>query len=257
MELTWFAVAIAVVIAAVVLQHLRRQRRRSELHRWAVRNGLRYAANDPFATTSRPFALFQAGDGRKVENVVYGEVADFDVRIFDYCYFEETRDAEGHRRRAYRRFTCALARIPDVRCPRIEVSPETLATRAASFVGGRDLQFESDAFNRAFHVRAQVPRSAYALLDGRLMEWLLASGRRHRFEIVHDLLLVAGDRTDDVAELWELLSVLRGFRERVPSVVASLHPNHGAASPPLDRFAVPFLPEPADESGGIVPKWTL
>ena len=45
-------------------------------------------------------------------------------------------------------------------------------------VGLGDQDLESERFNRAFDVRASDRRFASALLDARMMEWLLAPGAR-------------------------------------------------------------------------------
>lgn len=244
-------VLVAVVVAAAaVAGHLLKERRRRAIAAWAARSGLRYAREDPFGTLALPLTLLREGDGQGVENVVWGEVGRLEARLFDFWYYEEHTDDEGRRSRSYRRFTCALTRLPDVWCPHLVAGPESFASRLKRVVGIRDIEFESEDFNDAFLVEARDAAFAYALLDARMMAWLLAAGRSLRFEVVGDLLLVAS-RQLDAARLWDLLHVARGFRDRVPSVVASLHPAGGDAT---DLAAT--SPHPS-RSRGVVPRWTL
>jgi hypothetical protein len=111
----------------------------------------------------------------------------------------------------------------DADSPRLMIEHENLLTSLAGALSFHDLQFESEAFNDAYHVRCEVPKFANAVLDARMMQWLLAHGSGYTFEAVGDRVLVAGPRIEP-AELLELLGVARGFTEHVPKVVSSLYP---------------------------------
>lgn len=256
----WVGFAI-VVVAVVWFQHVLKQRRRRAFRAFAAKAGLAFHPDDPFGTVHLPFALFDEGDGRGIENVCWGTAGDLEVRVFDYWYYDEHHDRDGTTTRSYRRFSCAVTALGAVRCLPTVIAPESLLTRLTDAIGFRDLQFESEDFNRAFQVSSSEDRFAYALVDPRMMEWLLAAGRGHRFEVAGDLVLVSTDRLDPT-RLWDLLASARGFRVAVPSVLADLYPArehelHGGLTDVVARLGVPRPGGPERDDGGILPKWTL
>lgn len=259
MDWVFWVVGLAIAVGAAAYRHVRGQRRRRELMAFASRAGLRYSHGDPFGTVGLGFRLFREGDGRGVENVCWGTTGGLEVRLFDYWYYERSRDDRGHEHRVHRYFSCVLIRIPGIYGPRLTIAPERALSRLADAVGFRDLQFESEDFNRAFQVEVTGDeRFAYALLDAGMIEWLPTAARGHRFETLGDLVLVSRSQVG-AAGLWDLLSVARGFRDRVPPVVADLYPAADHEGHP-DVTDVP-MPDPSDPAQGrddsIVPKWTL
>jgi hypothetical protein len=168
-----------------------------------------------------PFELFQRGDGRGVENVVYGDWQETHVIAFDYWYYVESSDGKTTSR-TYYRSDCVLVPV-DADCVRLQIGPETFASKVAGALSFHDQQFESEAFNDAFKVACDDARFATALIDARMMEWLLAHGTEYTFEAVGNRVLVAGPKIDPLA-LTALLRVARGFVQHVPKVVSSMYP---------------------------------
>ncbi|MBW3561569.1 MAG: hypothetical protein KY437_03650 [Actinobacteria bacterium] len=247
-----------IALGAAAYRYWRNERRRHEMQAFATRAGLRYAANDPFGTVQLGFRLFREGDGRGVDNVCWGTTGGFEVRLFDYWYYEQTRDDRGHTHRTYRYHSCTLFRIPGIYGPRLTVEPEGVFSRLKDAIGFRDLQFESEDFNRAFQITAAGDeRFAYAVLDAGMMDWLLNAGRQHRIETMGNVVLVSTSRVP-AAGLWSLLSVARGFRDRVPDVVSELYPAaEHQGHDDLTSMPTPVLPDLPSSDDSIVPKWTL
>jgi hypothetical protein len=216
----------AVVAAALAYyQYLAKQERQRAFAAFAATNGLRYFAHDPFDLLAEPFHLFRRGDGRGIENVLDGEWAGVPVRAFDYWYYEESTDSEGHRRKTYSRFDCAITPI-EATCVPLRISRESVFSRLADHVALRDLEFELEEFNRAFDVQCEDRKFANDFLDQRMMRWLLAAPGKPIFEVAHDRLLCAVKKVG-VEELPVLLHTIRRFREQVPKVVFSLYPRPG------------------------------
>jgi len=211
-----FGVVLAVALIAYLSYAMQRARRQGFL-RMATQLNLSYSRGDPLGLLGYPFTLFTKGDGRKLENVVYGTWQEADVTAFDFMYYEDS----GKSRTDYR-FDCVIVPI-DADSPRLLIEHENLLTSLAGALSFHDLQFESEAFNDAYHVRCEVARFANAMLDARMMQWLLANGSGYTFEAIGDRVLVAGPRIEP-AQLLELLGVARGFRQHVPKVVSSLYP---------------------------------
>ena len=212
----------ALIIGLVLyLSYQAKQRRRAGFIQMAHQLGLTYSSFDAFGLLGYPFALFQRGDGRGIENVVYGDWQETHVIAFDYWYYEETSDGKTTSR-TYYRFDCAIVPI-EADCERLEIGPETFFSRLAGALSFHDQQFESEAFNDAFKVSCSDPKFANDLIDGRMMQWLLANALGYAFESMGNRVLVAGPKIDPI-ELTTLLGVSRGFVQHVPKVVFALYP---------------------------------
>ncbi|MEP6758562.1 MAG: hypothetical protein ABJB55_05155 [Actinomycetota bacterium] len=217
-----FVGGLFLIVLFVYLTNASKKRRRTAFVQMAGQLNLSYSEQDPFGLLGYPFELLHKGDGRGVENVLHGAWQEVDVVAFDYWYYDESTDSNGSTSRTYRRFDCALVPMP-ADCPRLTIDRESLFTRLADALSFHDIQFESEAFNREFTVRCEVPKFANDLIDARMMQWLQASGSGHAYEAIGNRLLVAGPKIDPQA-FTELLGVARGFVQHVPKVVPSLYP---------------------------------
>ncbi len=211
----------AVVAGALYLTRLRERPRQEALRDEADRRGLTYSKEDPFGILDEPFALFRRTAGRygEVDNVLAGSWHGLEIRAFDYSY-SESEDRE-------RRISAAMAVIPGI-WPSLEIRAESLLTSAADVLGAPDIRFESEAFNRAFEVRSPDRRFASAVVDARMMEWLLGLSPPPGLEISGHWILAYGDEVRP----WEIdrvLGLLESFIGHVPQSVSSLYP---AAPPP-------------------------
>ena len=211
--------------AVAWFQYAARQRRRQAFAAFAATHALRYHQRDPFGLLSEPFHLFRKGDGRGIENVLDGEWSGIPIRAFDYWYYEESTDSEGHRRKSYYRFDCVLMPI-EAACSPLRIDRENLFTRIADHLAMRDIEFELEEFNRAFNVHCDDRKFANDFLDQRMMRWLLAAPGTPTFEVAYDRLLCSVKKCD-VEELAVMLHTAKGFREQVPAVVYSLYPRAG------------------------------
>jgi hypothetical protein len=216
-----FLLVGAIALVAAGLSLYLKQRRRQELGRMAQQLGLAFSPVDELGCVNLPFRLLALGDGRGVENVMWGTWQGMPVREFDYWYYDETTDAQGRRSRSYHRFSCAVTEI-EAACSPVAISRENLLTRLADAIGLDDLEFELEGFNRAFDVRAKDRRFAVALIDQRMMRFLLGTDPAFGFEVCARWLLCYSRRRRPT-ELVPLLGTLKGFRDHVPRVVYDLY----------------------------------
>ena len=215
---------IGLAVAAVAwFSYQAKLRRQRGLAAVAAGQGLDFSIQDPFGTLSEPFALLGRGDGRGVENVMWGFWQGLEVRAFDYWYYDESSDSEGRTSRSYHRFDCVLTLV-DARCPRLSISEETVLTRLADALTFHDIQFESEEFNKRFNVRGDDKRFASAFCDARMMDWLLQHADGFAFEVIGDRMLCWSKRLEP-AGIVGVLGTAKAFRERIPDVVSSLYPN--------------------------------
>ena len=198
-----------------------RDQRRKAFAVVAARLGFRYSPDDPFDLVSIPFALFSKGDGQGTENVLWGTHQGREIRVFDFWYFEESTDSEGHSSRTYNRFSCGLTSI-QARCPHLQLGPEGFLSRLADHVGFRDIEFESEEFNRRFQISSEDRKFAYALIDPRMMEWLLGA-EELGYEVLDTFVLCSTGRLKP-EEAPTLLTAIEEFCGHIPAVVSDLYP---------------------------------
>lgn len=222
----FFAMVVLVFGAAAWLawhRHQQKLRRREALQLLALTHGLTYSRVDPLGLEALPFAFLRRGDDRGIENVVHGTIDGRAVALFDLWVMHESTDSKGNRSRRYEHHTCATTTVPDAWWPAMTMKPETVLSRLGDTIGLRDLQFESDEFNRAWNVTCDDRRFAYAFVDARMMRWLLMVGDDHRFDVSGPHLLVATDQLD--VDAWPVLArVLDQFVDRIPAVARELYP---------------------------------
>ena len=240
-----------------------KRKRRQGFALMATQLGFEYSPQDPFGILAEPFALFEKGDGRGVENVLWGRWQDLDVRLFDYWYYDETTDSKGNRRRTYYRFDCVIAPV-EAACSRLVIEHENLGTRIANALTFHDIQFESEEFNKAFYVKSPDAKFANDFVDARMMDWLLASGKGFSFEVDGGELLCSCRKVAPTA-IVPLLGTAKAFREHIPRVVASLYPSAGGSGsdgpPPSDVearnearwLAGHYTPPDARDPGTVAP----
>lgn len=193
-------------------------RPRRELHQAQARSlGLRSAPGDPLGYFQRPFALLGHAAGAKdIENTSWGSWRGMEVVVIDY-WFARSSDPS---RTDHRYYTCAATAVP-VAWPNISILPEGLGSRIATSIGGRDIEFELESFNRAFEVRSGDARFAHALVDARMMSWLLELPPDTGFEILDGSIMCRTPRRLDRDLTWAL-ETMATFLDRVPPVVDPL-----------------------------------
>lgn len=224
------AVVIVLIVAAVAggvyLSWYLKKKRIEALAAAARQLGLQFSANDTVGCLSFPFRLLTKGDGRGTENVMWGTWQGIPMTEFDYWFYEETTDSNGHRSKSYSRFSCAVTEI-EAACSPLTIDRENLFTRLADHVGLHDIEFELEGFNDAFNVKSKDRKFANDMLDARMMQWLMGVDSAFQFELSETWLLVFSKKRDP-SELVPLLGTAQQFREHVPHVVYDLYPVAGS-----------------------------
>jgi hypothetical protein len=219
-------VTLALYVGGIALVTLYRKfSRRSAVEREARRLGLSFSRRDPFRVLDadfHPFLRFGKLPGtQRVENVVWGVRDGREVRAFDY-----RRPAEDEIR-----YSCAMVRIPDG-WPSLLVRRHGPLDVARNAAGLQRIEFELDEFNRRFEVRSDDRRLASAVIDQRMIGWLLESDPALGFQLQEGWLL-AWMRQLPPDELERTLTTVEGFHERIPRAVWSLYGDGSPARPDL------------------------
>ncbi len=166
---------------------------------------------------------FRDGTYREAHNVLRGSVNGLPVRVFDYQHvLEHGRNAETCRYRV------ALFQLP-VDAPPLSVRPEHLWEAASRLLNAREISFESEEFNRRYHVQCEDRRFAFDVLHPRAMQTLLDSKKGLALEmggaflVLYDGPLPEGAPVDLDADL-ELLAVGRDIVWSLPAYVRDDRP---------------------------------
>lgn len=230
MEILLFVGIGLAVLAVALWGWYRKKRRREAFGRFALGHGLSYSADDPFGTISLSFGLFRKGDGRGIENVVWGEWRGTPIRAFDHWYYDESTDSEGRTSRTYYRHSCVLLEVPAA-FPHLSITREGFFSRLADHLGFRDIEMESGEFNRTFQVGASERRFAFELIDARMMRWLLELPLEGMFEVVGGWTLAYVKGRADPPGFGPIIEMARAFRERIPRAAWSLYGSTSEGAP--------------------------
>jgi hypothetical protein len=233
MEALIFVLILAAVAVGVIYGFVQKQKRREALAMFALQNNLEYSRADLFGLTGHDFHLFDLGDGRGCENIVWGDWHGLSVKEADYWYYTESKDSEGHASRSYHHFSVVLTDLPAV-LPRVSIERERLLTRLADALTFHDLDFESGEFNRLFQIRAADREFAYKLIDARMIRWLLSTRGSFGFEVNGPDLLVWCGRLRPTG-LVPLFGSAALFRDHIPRLVWNEYGTGSPASPEGER----------------------
>lgn len=216
---TFVVAAIAIGGLSWLGYHYRVLPRRDSFSGQARELGLRAEPGDPLGLLRMPFTLFhRVASVRDLENTATGERDGVELTIADY-WFAPTSAPD---RDDYQRYTCVLSPVPATWSD-VSVVPEPIASRLMSAVALPDIEMESERFNRRFEVRGTDRRFVSALLDARMMEWLMEQLPGVGFEVLDGRLMVFRPRvTTSVDDLARAVEVHEGFLARVPRVVRAV-----------------------------------
>lgn len=214
-------VGLGLVVLVAVLAYLADKRRREMLQRLAASRGWQYTQRDDAWAHHFEGAPFGRGHNRQARNILRGLYDGREFVGFDFVYHttETSTDANGHTssREVPHAYSVLGLRTVDG-LPRLEVSPEGFFGRAIGKLTNRDIELESEEFNRAFTVVASDRRFAYDILHPRLMEQLLLT-RDVGWKLDQGWILAIEPGRHDVADLDRRVAVIDGVLDAVPDFV--------------------------------------
>jgi len=141
-----------------------------------------------------------------------GGVEGLALRYADYEYWLRGRRANT----AYR--SIVLFDLP-IGAPSTSIRRENILTRAADAAGVEDIDFESEEFNREYRVSSDDPSFARAIVDARMMRWLLDEAKHSVFELSGSTVLAYYLLFTDPRDLDWFLERAVGFRDHIPRMV--------------------------------------
>ena len=212
--------SVFTVVGLWMIRSLLHHRGRSHrIERAARAAGMDYREQDGFGLSRIEFHHMARGDGRgwTANHVVTHEARDavkvhaFDVRSWTEYRVTEDRNGEKtvRRRRAgegsrtdriLRRHqgatqTAAVAPLP-INAPRLVIARENAASKLFTRATRLDVDVESEAFNRSYHVIGADLGFARELLDARMIDLMVSTEGRITFEFFGTWLLLHTDQLD-------------------------------------------------------------
>jgi hypothetical protein len=173
-------VVIAAIAAMAYAAHAANARRVNELGALAVRLGWQFDLTKDYEHAARYsyLGVFDQGDDRYAYNTLTGVIdvggQSWPARAGDYHY--ETQSGTGKdRQRHSHRLTYLIVETPHFGAGDLFIRREGLFDRFAGFLGFDDIDFESAEFSEKFLVKSSNKRFAYAVIDPRMMEFMLDS----------------------------------------------------------------------------------
>ncbi|MDH4042977.1 MAG: hypothetical protein OEW06_00820 [Gemmatimonadota bacterium] len=158
---------------AVWVGYQQAAKRREALRGIALSMGLDFrAADDHDFDSYHRHGPFQQGQRRHAYNRIFGTVPiegeTFALTMGDYQYtVRRGKHHETHR------FSFALFGLPWGGVPHLAIRREHIGDKVLGAIGFDDIDFESEEFSRRFYVQSNNKRFAYAVVDPRMMEFLM------------------------------------------------------------------------------------
>lgn len=158
----WFVALGLFVIVGIVLE----KRRQERIQKFAAARSLAYTKrNDRWAHLDLGHPHGQ-GRSHKAQHVMTGVHEGRPIAIFEHQWVT----GSGKERRTHT-VRVAATELPRS-FPKLDVGKEGVFGRAARRMGAKDIELESDDFNREYRVKGER-RFAYDVLHPRFMHWML------------------------------------------------------------------------------------
>lgn len=223
-QVTFFlilAVVVAAVVGISVLAYKRHKRRIAAFKQHAQNMGWTYRGWDDSLGGRFIGTPFGRGHSRRARHVFTGQHRGRWFVAFEYLYSETHSDGKNTTTTTYQNLVVGVSTPADR--PTLEITKEGLGQRFLGAIGFKDLQLESEEFNRAFKIKAAQNKFAYDVLHPRMMEWMLADRRAIRFPFRFERSdLVTWERgTMDIGRLTWMLDYVSDVLDRVPQFVWS------------------------------------
>ncbi len=148
--------------------------------------------------------------------------------MFDFGWYQVRHD-RGSSVEEWHWFSCALAQ-PDGSWPPLLIAHQGLVEKAMELAKGDPIRFESEEFNRTFHVECDDRRFASALIDPQMMQFLLETKGMVSFATLGRFLLLTSPQVAP-DEMPILLGLANEFVRRIPPAAWELYPKAAPAGP--------------------------
>ena len=218
-----FVLGLLAVGGLAYYSYLSQQKRRQRFAELASQLGMQVERGDAIGLRQSGFGLFDDGRSRQVPILMRGPDAGAE-HLGERCAFEYHYTTGSGKNREVHHFIAAMVNLPAT-VPPLDIGREHFGTTMLRAIGFSDIALESNEFNEAFRIKAADQQVAFAVLDGRLQEWLLAhrTMKWMNLELRGSRVLMVRSGLD-IEGIPEMLTFLAQFRDQIPEVVSSMYP---------------------------------
>lgn len=172
---------IGVTIALAIIAYRQETQRREALATLAAQRGWSF---DPSHDTQHDeqyaqFGCFSRGHSRSAYNTIEGAVTiagrRYPLKMGDFLY-KVTSSNGKQTTTSTHRFSYLILHLPFAGVPDLLIRREGMLDKIAGALGFDDIDFESEAFSRRFHVKSRDKKFAYDVIHPRMMEFLMDGG---------------------------------------------------------------------------------
>jgi hypothetical protein len=164
-----FAVAVVLIIVAIISA----RRRHEALAGLARELGFDFAPSSNAHTRFDGFSPFGIGSSRRSTNELGGQREGREWTIFDYRY--TTGSGKNRSTHYVGVISCDLP----VALPALTIRAEGIFDKIAGLAGFDDINFESEAFSRRYHVKCEDRKAAYDVIHPQMIEFLMSIEPMH------------------------------------------------------------------------------
>jgi len=221
--LAFFLGGLALVLLVGYLGYVAAKKRREAFAAAAAQRGWTYTARDDSWAERFDGAPFGQGHGREVRNILQGTHDGRSFVAFDYVYrtTETSTGANGQMTSHEDSHDYSIVAVSTrTVLPHLRVTPEGMFGRLVGRMTGRDIELESEVFNRAFTVHCEDRKFATDFLNPRMMEYLLTLPRM-AWDLRNGTLMFASPGQHSVEQVGGMLVAIDGILDRVPDFVWS------------------------------------
>lgn len=205
----------ALIVLLVVVSMKAERERRERLRAFAEERGWSFwhGKDKGFEREFAGFECLKRGHSRYCELRMEGHSRGRAVVGFEYHYAVTTNTGKTQSTTHYR--FAGLLVDSGLALEPLSIRNETFADKVGAFFGLRDIDFELDEFNRAFHVRSKDRRFAVDVIQQSTMELLLASPR-FSLQLADRWVMAWRDKRFEAADFEQALALIEGLLERMP-----------------------------------------
>jgi len=209
-----FIIVLLVLIGVgfLIVVQISAAKRRQALSQWCRSRGLQFdpTPNCDFGDRYPDFSCLHQGNRRHAQNVMEGRIGKHQICAFDYHY--ETSNGKNSQSHDF----SAIILTTNLPLKPLLIRHKGVFDRFASLLGFGDIEFESAAFSKEFHVASPDRRWAFDVLPQTTMEFLLDSPK---FVLEFQLCQIIAYRNEIFlpADFDSAIAVIEGILSRLPS----------------------------------------
>lgn len=215
-QLWFFIIFIVVLLAVAIWSVVAASKRRQALAEVAGGLGFDFDPDahdgDSIAYRYSTFDPFDRGRARRASNVMRGRRGELEFELFDYRF----TTGSGKNKKTHR-YGIAAAHGP-VRFRSLQIRPEGLFDKLASFAGFDDINFESHEFSARYHVSCDDRQFAYQVIHPQAIEHLLGCPPLH-WQMRGEVVVTHRSGAFKPEEIGRVVESVEGFLRTIPPFV--------------------------------------